>query len=357
MRILKEHFRRYPQMRPTDVIKLLYQRTFGGDHIAPDLSHVREYLVREYESVVQTAAELRVEPIGGGIARLYLDGIPKTSLDTVARLFVRGARAHQSDADTMERDLFAVSAAADRGETPFSAADWAEAVTKWKAAGCPSVHHSDTYRAAYKPAYRVIPKAYAPYLPLLFRIDERMKAGARTVLAIDGMCGSGKSTLAALLSDLYGASVVRMDDFFLPPDLRTHERLKEAGGNIHYERFAAEVSPYLGTGEPFSYRAFDCGRMSLGEAVEVPLHALTVVEGSYALHPSLGAHCDLTAYVLCTSEEQAARLQKRCGNDALYARFVNEWIPMETAYDRAFSVREQADFQIDTTENEGKTTE
>ncbi len=352
MRILKEHIRRYPQMRPTDVIKLLYQRTFGGEHIAPDLAHVRAYLTREYETVPQTADCPRIEPIGGGISRVYLNGLPRASLDTFARLFVRGASIRRGDADRMTASLAEVSEAAKRGETPFSAAEWESAVAEWRSAGCPSVHHSAEYRAAYKPAYRVIPAAFVPYLPLLFAIDTRMAAGKRTVLALDGMCGSGKSTLADLLSDLYGAAVVRMDDFFLPPDLRTPERLAEAGGNIHYERFCEEVSPYLGTGAPFSYRAFDCSRMALGERVAVPVRALTVVEGSYALHPALRARYDLTAYVACTAEEQAARLQNRCANEALYARFVNEWIPMETAYARAFSVRECADFGIDTTNSD-----
>ena len=35
-----------------------------------------------------------------------------------------------------------------------------------------------------------------------------------------------------------------MDDFFLPMELRTAERLEEPGGNVHYERFSAEVDVY-----------------------------------------------------------------------------------------------------------------
>ena len=61
------------------------------------------------------------------------------------------------------------------------------------------------------------------------------------VLAIDGMCGAGKSSLSELLCGLCPCSLVRADDFFLPPRLRTPERLSEPGGNIHYERFLSEV--------------------------------------------------------------------------------------------------------------------
>ncbi len=350
MQILEEHFRAYPAMRPTDVIKLLYQRACGGEHIAPDVARVQAYLEKEYAAILQTANVPRVEPIGGGIVRLYLDGVPQTSLGTVARLFVRGAVCHKKDLAALDGDLVRVSNLAQCGQTPFSAEEWESALAAWRAAGCPSVHHSDAYRAAYTPAYRVIPASFAPYLPLLFAIDARLAAGAHLTVALDGMCGSGKTTLAALLRDVYGAAIVRMDDFFLPPSLRTAERFAEAGGNVHYERFAEEVEPHLGASKAFSYRAFDCGKMDFGDTVEVPVRPLTVVEGSYALHPKTGARYDLTAYVCCTAEAQSARLRARCANEALFARFVREWIPMEEAYERAFSVRGGANFLIDTTE-------
>ena len=49
-----------------------------------------------------------------------------------------------------------------------------------------------------------------------------------------------------------------MDDFFLPFELRTAERLKEPGGNVHYERFIDEVVSKLSAGEPFEYGVFRC---------------------------------------------------------------------------------------------------
>ncbi len=350
MQILREHFCRYPLMQPQDVLKLLYQRAFGGDHICPDEASVRAYLVREYEALPQSGSPVGTEEIGGGIVRLYLDGIPRASLDTVARLFVIGARTHRAERERLPRDLSAVTDSAKQGETPFSLGEWTEALAAWREAGEPTLRHSETYRRAYAPAYRVIPRRFVPYLPLLFRIDARLAEGVKTLLAIDGMCGSGKSTLSALLSELYGAAVIHMDDFFLPPALRTKSRLASAGGNIHYERFSEEVTPHLTAGEPFSYRVFDCAQMALGGNADVPAHSLTVVEGSYALHPALGVRYDLTAYVSCTKEQQAARLYARCGNEALYARFLHEWIPMEEAYAQAFSVRERADLLVDTTD-------
>ncbi|MBO5109218.1 MAG: hypothetical protein J6D21_00735 [Clostridia bacterium] len=48
--------------------------------------------------------------------------------------------------------------------------------------------------------------------------------GRATVL-IDGRCASGKSTLGAALAERLGANLFHMDDFFLPFDKKTPERL------------------------------------------------------------------------------------------------------------------------------------
>ena len=79
------------------------------------------------------------------------------------------------------------------------------------------------------------------------------------IIAIDGRAASGKSTLAQQLGELLDADVIHMDDFFLPPSLRTKERLSEPGGNVHYERFAEEV-PLLYTGKANGTRCALTGR-------------------------------------------------------------------------------------------------
>ena len=347
MQIVKNHLALYPAMRPTDVIKLLYQRAFGGGHMIADPEGAIAYLREEYESLTPSDA-LRTEEIGGDVMRLYLSGIPAASLCTVGRLFVYSAAELREGGAQLWQLLDQFTKTVQAGETPFSQAEWDETLCAYRAEGCPMVRHSPAYREAYAPAYRVIGKKYLPLLPLLFAVDAQIARGGHAVLAIDGMCGSGKSTLSRLLTALYDAAVIAMDDFFLPPALRTEARLSEPGGNIHYERFAEEVLPHLGTGTAFSYRAFDCSRMALGETVHVPARKLTLVEGSYSLHPALREKYDVTAYVYCTPETQIARLAAR--NPALLHRFQAEWIPMETKYDAAFGIRSGTDFAIDTTD-------
>ncbi len=348
MQIIKTHLAAYPAMQPMDVIKLLYQRAFGGGHMIADAERALAYLYEEHKTVVQQRSQPYTEDIGGGFVRLYLDGIPRDSLHTVGRLFVRSAVVRRQDSAEFQRSLDRFTHMVRAGETPFSPESWEEALCAYRAAGCPMVRHSPAYRAAYAPAYRVIDKKYVSLLPLLFSLDAHIASAGRAVLAVDGMCGSGKSTLSRLLVSLYDAALISMDDFFLPPSLRTAARLAEPGGNIHYERFLSEVVPHLGTGDTFFYRLFDCSQMELGATVTLPACRLTLVEGSYALHPTIRKKYDVTAYLYCTTEMQKVRLAAR--NPALLHRFQTEWIPMETKYDVAFGIRAGADFVIDTTD-------
>ena len=84
-------------------------------------------------------------------------------------------------------------------------------------------------------------------------IDRKLKEQERVAVALEGGAASGKTTLAAQLSAHYGAPVIAMDDFFLPPALRTPERYSLPGGNIDFERFNAQVAAPLREGRAFSY--------------------------------------------------------------------------------------------------------
>ncbi len=346
-RIIRTHARLYPEMRPTDAVKLLYQSEFGGGHMIADPEKSLARLKDEYRAVPHTA-QLKCEDIGSGMSRLYLNGLPECSLASVNALFVIGAGCVTGSMDAFLEKLSVLEEIAAAGVLPFTARELGSYLDGYRAAGCPMVSHSEHYRSLYAPAYRVIPAHFVPFLPVIFAIDRRISAGERCVLAIDGQCGSGKSTLARLLAKIYDSAVIAMDDFFLPPALRSTERLSESGGNIHYERFEDEILPHIGSGHEFSYTAFDCGIMDYGDAVTVPAAPLIIVEGSYCLHPRFGRYYDLSVYTRCSMDIRLKRLRARCDNDGLMARFENEWIPMETHYCAAFAVDEKADIIVET---------
>ena len=200
------------------------------------------------------------------------------------------------------------------------------------------------------------------------------------VLAIDGMCGAGKSSLSELLCGLCPCSLVRADDFFLPPRLRTPERLSEPGGNIHYERFLSEVvTPLLakkqagclfpcqgaaaqipfkgcggqrqgsGSGEPLLfYRRFSCHTMDYcPEPVAVYPAPLLIIEGSYCMRREFRPLYDLSVFLKCNPETQKRRILERNGAEML-DQFTAKWIPMENRYFAAQQVEEACSLSIAT---------
>ena len=182
--------------------------------------------------------------------------------------------------------------------------------------------------------------------PLTIRLESLLSRGVPVVLTIDGRAASGKSSMAGQLANNYSGRVVHMDDFFLPQELRTAERLSEPGGNLHYERFVAEILPGLRDEAGFSYQAFDCDRIQLGDWRNLLPAQLTIVEGVYALHPKLGAYYDLALFLSCPPKLQLARLKAR--NPNKLAQFQKHWIPMEEAYFLAYDIEKAADFRIQT---------
>lgn len=121
--------------------------------------------------------------------------------------------------------------------------------------------------------------------------------------------------------------------------MRTPERMAEPGGNMDRERFRREVCEPVREGKPFSYRVFDCTTMELGERVEVQPKKINIFEGSYSMHPDLREYYDVTAFLTVPSQQQQERILERDSN-LLLRRFLDEWIPMETAYFKAMKVKE-----------------
>ena len=191
------------------------------------------------------------------------------------------------------------------------------------------------------------------YQPLINLINESFKHRSHLILGIDGRSGAGKSTLASLLAQFYASDVIHMDEFFLPADLRTPKRLSEPGGNIHYERFSSQILSNLqllkqdpDSFRPFSYEVFDCHTMKYKESMPVVTGApLTVIEGSYSLHPRFRDIYDLKIFLDITPELQKERLLSRVGKEACKI-FESKWIPMEEFYFRTCSPASVCDFSF-----------
>ena len=162
--ILKAHAARYPEMEPTDAVKLIYQNEFGGGHLIRDEAACLTYLRREYDSTHRSPALPLWEDIGNGIVRVNLAALTEQRypLDKLGRDFIRSAREHSGTVPSFEAKLALLRTLTENGDFSFSLSELDAYLTGYRAAGFPPVSHSPRYRAAYTPAYRVIRKEYLP---------------------------------------------------------------------------------------------------------------------------------------------------------------------------------------------------
>ncbi len=339
-RFLLEQLQMHPSMEPRDLVKLCYQAAFGAEHLLADVEKAKAYLQEEYEKTA--AEELPLyEQISEDICRVNLAawkfyGLP---LEWLFRIFVASFGKKEgceilfrSYLEKTEKVLM---------EAGYSVEKWQKYLAEYEAEGIRPVHHSPLYREAEHPAYRIAEVQFLRLLPILKKVAEQDREET-FVIAIDGRAASGKTTISQQLKTILQAEVVQMDDFFLPMELRTAERFAEPGGNVHYERFAAEVLPYLSEKEPFAYRIFDCGIMDLKGERMVQAAKYRIVEGSYSCHPVFGNYADLTIFSDIDPKTQLERIRGRNG-DAMAEMFRSRWIPLEEAYFVAYEIRKNAD--------------
>lgn len=178
------------------------------------------------------------------------------------------------------------------------------------------------------------------------RIERVYTERERVFVAIDGPCTSGKTTLATVLQRRFGGNVLHMDDFFLRPEQRTPERFAEPGGNVDRERFEDEVLTPLAAGKIAQYRPWDCHTGDFAASHNVEPARLTIVEGSYSMHPALRGYYDLMICLTIDSGEQLRRLEAR--NPRMLQRFIDEWIPLENRYFEQTGTRAIANMVVDT---------
>ena len=405
---LMEQADRHPSVQPQDIVKMCYQAAYGAEHLLGDLKGARRYLEEEYAATKEGDMEL-YENISDSVCRINLaawkcTGMP---LEWLYRLFVASA-CIRNQGDLFGEYLKEAGRAAAEGSLPFGITDWERYLEEygnrplscsermsvgqtgnvWEgrvaasqglqgggaedAAAVPGVqngreeridgktgkqnqnekeltyspvHHSPWYREAEKPAYRLVDRRYPRLFPVLEKASQLSAPGQPCVIAIDGRAASGKSTMAYQLSKILDAAVIEMDDFFLPPELRTPERYAQPGGNVHYERFQEEVLPFISAPECFSYRIFDCGKMDYNGKCQVGNGRFRIVEGSYSCHPLFGRYASLTVFMDVEPGEQMRRISLRNG-EAMAEMFRKKWIPLEEKYIENCAVAENADIRF-----------
>lgn len=337
--VLRAQGARWPAMTAQDILKLLYQHSFGGGHLIRNRGEMTARLREEYLAARPVEGLPLFEPLGGGWARLNLAPARQAGLSAglIGQMFWVSAR-QKAEGEPL-KGIDEWKSLAWQGAFPHCTLAQAEACLAEYQGG--PVSHSEAYRQAYHPAYRVVDARLIPLLPLLQKMEETRPRR----VAMDGRSASGKTAAARLLADMFGFQVVHMDDFFLPPALRTAARLAEPGGNLHYERFEQEVLASLRENRPFAYGVYDCGRGEIQGQRKIDGAGPVLVEGAYCMRSAFGQPYDLTAFYDIDPETQKKRILARNGPEAA-RRFESLWIPLENQYHEACDTAGRADLVL-----------
>ncbi len=343
-KLLSAHLSDYPLCEIRDILKFLYQREFGAEHLLSDEVDT----LRNIEAEAALSDEnARIDSLGDDFCRAHLGYVKSgmLSVGTFNKLFTMTANEKHGTTENFIKSCKEAVRLCHVDALPFCAFKFDEELQAVIQSDFAPVRHSESFRSAYAPHYRVLKRSLCDIIPILSDIDKLLAERSDLLIAIDGNSASGKSTLARTLAHIYDCDLIHMDDFFLRPEQRTPERLAECGGNIDYERFTEEVLTPLQNGTFKGYTAFDCSIGALGEYKSIGKSRLRIIEGAYSLHSKFQHIFDLKILMRIDRGVQLKRIEKRNGTQMLQ-RFVNEWIPMEDDYLRQYNIENTADFTL-----------
>ena len=157
---LAVHSRKYPLMQACDAVKLIYQSEFLGGHMikSPQQSLLR--LTDEFLHTEKTPGAELFEYIGSDVFRVNLAALDpeKYPLEMLNRDFCESANLRRGSMEIFQKKLDVLVSEFSRFGFGFSLDELRSYLKNYREAGFPAVSHSEEYRLAYKPAYRVILK-------------------------------------------------------------------------------------------------------------------------------------------------------------------------------------------------------
>lgn len=153
-----EQLRLHPSITPQDLAKLCYQAARGAEHLLSDPDSARWYLAHEMEATEASKEIPLYEAISPDMTRVNLAAWKSCGLtaDDLFPLFLATASASPEGEDRLPDYLAQVSSLMADGAFSVSSRDWEAFLARYKNMGMPAVHHSDAYRRAERPAYRIV---------------------------------------------------------------------------------------------------------------------------------------------------------------------------------------------------------
>ncbi len=329
IKYLLDSYRAFPLMQVEDFIKQIYQAEYGCEHMLD--TNTENRLTEECRQMHSpVVAQQLFDTISSNLVRVNLSAYCQNSYSLSTLADMMKSVPCSGSVEGLERRLSQLLQLVEDHRIDLPVYAVKRALSQYRAGGYGALHHSTAYRLNYQPHYRVVSKMHAQLLPVIASIDRMLYHKMNIIVAIDGNSCSGKSFYANALSNYYNnCNIIHCDDFFLPPDMRTADRLDSVGGNIHYERLR-QVLTNVTKDMPFVYQAYNCHTNSYSDIAIEPKR-LTIVEGSYSLHSQLSNFYSMGIVLSVDPNEQRYRVSVRESADS-YHNYINKWIPLENKY-------------------------
>ena len=162
------------------------------------------------------------------------------------------------------------------------------------------------------------------------RIETLLAERDCVFVAIDGPCTSGKTTLPRCSTGVSAATCCTWTISSSVPNSARRNVSPNPAATWTVNGSKTEVLAPLAAGQAAQYRPWDCHTGDFAVAYAVEPAQLTIVEGSYSMHPALRRYYDCMICLAVDPAEQLRRLERR--NPRMLQRFVDEWIPLENRY-------------------------
>lgn len=156
---LQNQIKHHPSMQLQDLVKMCYQAVFGPEHMLADIERAKNYFMQEYEATPADSSVPLYEPVSDVFCRVNLPAWKAKGFDAdkLFELFFSSAKnAPSGREDDFNCCVEVVENCILKGLLPYSLAEWQEYYSTYKKDGIRPVHHSDVYRLAERPAYRLV---------------------------------------------------------------------------------------------------------------------------------------------------------------------------------------------------------
>ena len=121
-------FKLYPQLELQDLMKFLYQSSFGCEHLVSDFSTVKSSIERELQNHQDSSDS--IEELDGDYIRLHLNyGL---NVNTLSTLFIRSCQQEKNGIKQLEDKIQTLLDLIFDNTLPFSFEESKDLLLKWK---------------------------------------------------------------------------------------------------------------------------------------------------------------------------------------------------------------------------------